>query len=120
MKHIESNNQQALFQWAAYSNIKYPELSLMYHIPNGGKRNVREAARLKKEGVKSGIPDICLPVARGIYHGLYIELKAGKGKASDNQKDWIDRLTNQGYKAEVCIGWEQAKDAILEYLEGLK
>lgn len=46
MNHQESQEQQALFEWAAY----HPELELMHHIPNGGKRNPREAARLKREG----------------------------------------------------------------------
>lgn len=74
----EGNEQEALFRWAAFVRGRFPEIDLLYHIPNGGSRNRLEAANLKRQGVKSGVPDLCLPVARGKYHGLYIEMKYGK------------------------------------------
>lgn len=114
----ESVEQTNLFRWAAYEQGKYPELKLMYHIPNGGSRNRLEAANLKKQGVKSGVPDICLPVARGAYHGLYIEMKAGRNKASENQKQWLSNLNAQGYYAVLCYGWNAASEVITNYLEG--
>jgi len=77
----ESDHQIALFQWVSYQLKRYPELELLYHIPNGGYRYKTTARRLKAEGVKAGVPDICLPVPRGGYHGLYIEMKAGKKQA---------------------------------------
>lgn len=93
----------------------------MYHIPNGGKRGKAEAIRFKAEGVKSGVPDICLPVARLGYHGLYIELKRRKGgKVSEEQNEWIGALNGQGYAAVVCRGWESAKEFIMAYLTGTK
>lgn len=113
----ESAEQIALFQWAAYSSGKYPELRLMHHIPNGGKRDAREAAKFKREGVLPGVSDIFLPVARGKFHGLYVEMKAKNGKLSDNQKWWIAETTEQGYKSICCYGWEEAKDEIVKYLE---
>ena len=116
MRNLESQEQQALFQWAELNKNKYPELGLMFHIPNGGKRNITTAVRLKKEGVKSGIPDIFLPTARGNYHGLFIEMKAGKNPETANQLRWIAELTLEGYKATTCRGWERAKDVILDYL----
>lgn len=92
---------------------------MLYHVPNGGSRNRIEAARLKAQGVKSGVPDIVLPAARGEYHGLYIELKRQRGgRISEEQKKWIAGLTEQGYRAEVCEGWEAAAKVIIEYLEG--
>ena len=75
--------------------------------------------RLKKEGVKAGVPDIGLPVPRGAYHGLYIELKVGKNKTSLKQKEWISMLKEQGYFVEVCYGWIAAKEVIENYLKGL-
>ena len=69
MNHPESQEQQALFSWAEYAKGLHPELGLLYHIPNGGKRDKLEAARLKLEGVKAGVPDLCLPVARGGAQG---------------------------------------------------
>lgn len=114
----ESAEQRALFQWANLQRCKYPELEMMYHIPNGGRRDPKEAAMLKAEGVKPGVPDICLPVARGKYHGLYIELKRKHvGKTSAAQEQWIERLRAHGYAAFVCRGWEDASDLIIEYLK---
>ena len=101
----ESTEQQALFQWAEFAAKKTPELKLMFAIPNGGKRNITTAARLKKEGVKSGVPDICLPVPCGEFHGLYIEMKIGKNKPSMNQLWLSEQLQGQGYRVDVCYGW---------------
>lgn len=66
----ESGHQEALFEWAAYHMDCMPELEYMHHIPNGGKRDKRTAVALKRQGVKAGVPDICLPVARNGYHGV--------------------------------------------------
>lgn len=116
MKQQESEHQQALFQWAQLARGKYPELALMFHIPNGGKRDYTTAARLKAEGVLPGIPDIMLPVSRGGYHGLWVELKADHGKPSRAQLDYIDRLREQGYAALICYGWQIAREEIENYL----
>lgn len=113
----EAQEQIALIQWARLQSGKYPELALLYHIPNGGSRHPAEAARLKQQGVKAGVPDLCLPVARGGYNGLYIELKAGRNKPTPSQKEWLGWLNQQGYRAVVCWGWQAAKDEIMAYLE---
>lgn len=114
----ESEEQCALFQWAEMMSRKHSELSLLYHIPNGGARSKGTAGRLKAEGVKSGVPDLCLPVARGKYHGLYIEMKVGKNKPTENQVKWISALLEQGYQAKVCYGWQDAAAVIERYLKG--
>ena len=116
----EAQEQEWLFQWAgAMQRLRWPELELMHHIPNGGSRNRIEAARLKAQGVKSGVPDIFLPVARNGRHGLYIELKrrAG-GKVSPEQEKMIRNLNQQGYMAVVCKGWNAAADVIEKYMGG--
>lgn len=114
----EGEEQEALFQWAAYQLGTMPELELMHHIPNGGSRNKIEAARLKAQGVKSGVPDIFLPVARKGFHGLYIELKRKKsGVVSESQSKWLGALMEQGYMTAVCYGAEQAINVIKEYLK---
>lgn len=112
----EAMEQEALFSWAAVCSATYPELEMMYHIPNGGKRNRAEAARLKRQGVKAGVPDICLPVPRYGFHGLYIELKAGDNKPTEKQSKWISLLQKQGYATAVCVGWVAAKETISKYL----
>ena len=116
-KHLEEDEQQALFQWVDWMSGTHPELEMLFHIPNGGKRGKLEAIRLKREGVKAGVPDLFLPVARGDYHGLFVELKAGKGVASLMQREWIVRLEKQGYRAQIAVGWEAAAKVIMEYLK---
>jgi hypothetical protein len=115
---LESQEQATLFEWARLMENRYPELRLMYHIPNGGLRNKPVAVTLTAQGVRRGVPDICLPVARHEFHGLYIELKRLKGgKVSQEQADWILLLKEQGYKAEVCYGFADAKNVLEEYLK---
>ena len=113
----ESGAQEMLFQWVAYQTGRYPELALLYHIPNGGKRDARTAVALKRQGVKAGVPDLHLPVARSGYYGLYIELKVGNNRATSLQKEWIRQLNEQGYLAVVCYGWQAAAEQIIDYLE---
>lgn len=71
---------------------------------------------LKREGVKSGVPDLCLPVARGGLHGLYVEMKRQGGKISENQTEWIKNLRDQGYRVTIAYTCEEAIDAIVQYL----
>ena len=117
MTGTEGQAQEFLFDWIQYQLGKYPELKLLYHIPNGGKREAATARVLKRQGVKAGVPDLHLPVARGGYHGLYIELKVGKNKATEYQKEWLENLTKQGYYATVCYGWQAAAEELINYLQ---
>lgn len=113
----ESTEQTWLFRWAYMMSNSHPDLKLMYHVPNGGSRNKIEAAKLKAQGVKSGVPDICLPVPKNGYNGLYIELKRRKGgTVSKEQREWIVALNKQGYLAEVCKGFDEAVEVIERYL----
>ena len=74
----ESGHQEAIIEWCAWNMQQYPELELLYHVPNGGKRDKATAAVLKRQGVKAGVPDLVLPVARCGYHGLYRVEGAGR------------------------------------------
>ena len=118
MRHnqYEAAEQIKLFRWAVWAVNQYPELELLYHIPNGGSRNAIEAAHLKQQGVKAGVPDLCLPVARGSYHGLYIEMKAGKNKPTEKQWKWIEALKAQGYAVSICWSYEAARSEIEKYM----
>lgn len=116
-RRSEATEQETLIQWCGWQQSKYPELKLIYHIPNGGSRNTLEAANLKRQGVKAGVPDLCLPVARNGFHGLYIEMKYGKNKTTENQKEWLEELTAQGYFTAVCYGAEEAERIIARYLQ---
>jgi hypothetical protein len=116
MKQQEHIEQAAVFAWARLAEPAYPELALLFAVPNGGVRNKVTAARLKAEGVKRGVPDMWLPVARGDCHGLVIELKAKGGRPTPEQRVWLAALEAQGWRALVCVGREQAIAALEQYL----
>lgn len=114
----EHQEQAALVHWAELASQSEPDLGLLFAIPNGGYRHPSVAHALKKEGVKPGVPDLFLPVARGRSHGLFVELKAQEGTVSPKQKRWGDLLQAQGYAFAIAYGWEEAKDVITGYLKG--
>lgn len=99
-----------------YFRLRYPK-GLIFAIPNGGQRNVIVASKLKAEGVLSGVPDLCIPIAKKGYNGLYIELKNGKsGKLSDNQKTIMGKLQNEGYRCEVCWSFDEFRSVVDSYM----
>jgi hypothetical protein len=110
--------QEALFRWVRFSLGKWPELRLLYHIPNEGRRSVAAGAAMKRQGLRAGVPDLCLPVARGGFHALYIELKAVGGKPTGKQEEWLEELRAQDNAAYVAYGWEQAAERIQTYMRG--
>lgn len=118
LEATEHDHQVALFQWAARFQKALPALAMLFAIPNGGARHIATARRLKAEGVKPGVPDLMMPVARGGHHGLFIELKAKGGRATPEQSGWLERLRAQGYCAAVCVGWDSARALIENYLRG--
>lgn len=127
-KHIEDEHQKYLIMWADLTRIDpvndvFESIGeYLVHIPNGGKRDKREAGRLKAQGVRAGFPDLGFFYPVGDFHGLFIEMKKPivkgqrKPKVEDNQKEWIDRLSAQGYDTAVCFGWHEARMKILDYL----
>lgn len=119
----EAAEQRAVIQYRDIMCTRYPELGMLHHIPNGGKRTKAEAAMLKGEGVAAGVPDLSLPVPRprpdgGTWHGLYIELKVADHSNSPTaeQKKWLDALRSYGYMAVVAYGAVQAIQIIESYL----
>jgi hypothetical protein len=117
VKQTEHYEQVKLFQWAKAQSSKYPQLTIMFAIPNGGKRNIVTATKLKAEGVKSGVPDIFLAYPSLHAHGLFIEMKSPNGKVSTNQREWIGALSASGYMCSVCYSFDEAKKVICEYLD---
>jgi VRR-NUC domain len=113
MKYKESTLQQSCVTWFRYSFPKYS--LLLFAIPNGGARTLRTGAILKREGVIPGIPDLFLAVPKLHYGGLWIEMKAGKGKLSPLQKDMIKRL-EINYKVAVCYSVDEFMNVVNDYL----
>lgn len=110
LKRTESQEQIVVIDYCRYKRIP------IFHIPNGGSRNRIEAANLKRQGVKPGVPDLMLPVAKQGYHGLFIEMKVGYNKPTKNQERWIELLRKNGYLAKTCWGAKEAIDLITNYM----
>lgn len=108
----EDNLQLALCN---YLKMAYRDV-IFHHSPNEGKRSYFERFKLKIMGVSSGFPDLFIPIAKGGYHGLFIELKIKPNKCTDNQKKWIKYIIEQGYKADICYDFDEAKKVIDDYL----
>jgi len=113
LEHVEAVR---LIHWRNQNVPLIPELALLFAIPNGGKRNIRVAQKLKAEGVIAGVSDYMLPVARQGFHGLFLELKRIGGRATKEQKDWATDVSRQGYMAIFCEGADAAKVAVMDYL----
>ena len=119
-RHEEQNEQRALLIICDMHLWKWPELRMLYHVPNGGLRSKIEAAIMSALGVKSGVPDLVLPVARRGWFGAYIEMKrpGQRRKTGPMQKWWLQHLAVSGYATIVCDSAESAWQFIKWYLEG--
>lgn len=119
MSQNESMQQRALIKWASMQRIgieDYRVSDFLYAIPNAAKRGPRLAAALKAEGLKAGVHDLHLPVPRPNFAGLWVEMKYGKNKMTDEQLGWKCKMELVGHKCVTCYTWEDAKDAIINYL----
>lgn len=121
----EDGEQSAIFCWAAINLNKYPELKWLFAIPNGGFRNIITANKLKATGTKRGVSDMMLPVRRGVWPGIFIELKTKaavdkdkkNGGMSEEQKEFAEFIRIQGYGFAKCVGWQEATKMLVRYLE---
>lgn len=113
----EFAHQCSLFMWANLVKQQWPELQMMFSIKNEEKSGSKVVGgRFKASGLKSGVPDVFLPIARKGRFGLFVEMKKIGGKASKEQIEFGKRLIDQGYGWCVCEGWEAARDILIQYL----
>jgi hypothetical protein len=121
-KKTEHSEQVTVIDWCFDMLRIYPELDLIFAIPNGamlggGRVGAIRANSLKAEGMRPGVCDLFLPVARGKWHGMFIEMKTEIGKLSDNQKEFIASVEQQDYYAVVCFGADEAIEQLTFYLQ---
>lgn len=119
----EHQQQAATVSWFKWNYRKYA--GCIVALPNGtylhgtkGQRSA-QAAKLKAEGMKPGASDLFVCVARGGFHGLWIEMKdQGKTYCSvtQDQRDHIELMIEMGYAAEWCAGTDEAKSTIEKYM----
>lgn len=112
----ETQEQQAVIEWAAYARGKYPGLRNLYHVPNEGKRSKSAGGLEKSLGLSRGVPDLVLDWPAGVYHGLRIEMKYGKNRPTQEQEDWLRRLDAAGYCTAVCWSAREAIAVITAYM----
>lgn len=118
LRSSEATETKQVVAWCNWSQGKYPQLKLLYHIANEGKRTKTTAKELQRQGLKAGVPDLCLPVASGDgkYSSLYIEMKWGTNTTSKSQKEFLKALNNNGCYACVCYDADSAISVIKSYL----
>jgi VRR-NUC domain len=113
----EENEQAALFHWAKLNANNYPELKLLYAVPNAGKRGPLARNHMLRTGLQAGVPDVCLPIPRAKYGALYIEMKMPTNKPTPKQLQWIAALREFGNCVVIAHSWVEAQDMILKYLK---
>lgn len=113
--HIGMTEEEATITVVEYCYMRGIPVA---HVPNEGKRSPQQGARLKRMGMSKGFPDLVIPIPRGDYHGLYLELKVGEGKTSAEQKRWLNILSANGYASTACWGVDEAINTISRYLKG--
>jgi hypothetical protein len=116
----EHQEQCAVISWARAHEHVYPDLRWLAAIPNGGHRHKAVAAKLKAEGVQRGVPDLMLTVPMNKYHGLFIELKYGRNKPTDNQITWLAHLMLRDYFAVIACSAAEAIQVLEWYVKGAK
>ena len=124
MRQLESTEQQRLFTWWRLEGARHFGLPacVLFAIPNGGKRSLKTAMTLKREGVQAGVPDIFLAVPARHHYGLFVELKrpkgpgVSKGRPTQAQREVMQALTARGYCCKVAYGADEARKVIEWYL----
>lgn len=101
MNHREDAFQMAVLKLLA---LAYP-LAIPFHVPNGGKRNAREAGRLKGLGVLAGMMD--LGIIRPHGRIAWLELKAPGGTLSKSQQALHPRVRALGHAVHVIWDIDQ-------------
>ncbi len=114
---LEHQIQSTAINMVQYMMGLCPELDVLYAIPNGGNRDAITGKMLKREGVKAGMPDLHLPVARHGFNSLYIEVKTPEGRLSKVQRAMIEKLQQHGNAVYVCRSTEDILQTLRDYLE---
>jgi len=114
----EHREQVEVIRWADSQVETHPEFAFLFAIANAGAgAQSGQAGKMKAEGVRPGVPDLCLPVPRGVYHGLYIEMKqATAGTTSGVQRAWHEFLKRQGFYMATAHGADIAKQILTTYI----
>lgn len=116
----KKDNEEERIQCEFFHSVKlfFPKLpsKLLFAVPNGGSRNVIEAANLKKQGVTSGVADVVLLIPKKGYASLCLEFKTQKGIQSDEQKEFQRQAESCKNKYVIVRSAKQAIEEVRKYL----
>ncbi len=112
----EHNIQTSYFDVLRLNEGKFPILKGVFAVPNGGARHIATAVKLRREGVKSGVFDVCIPFARSGFNLMFIEFKFGKNNLTNSQIDFLNLFKDEKTKFEVCWSVWDALDKTGKYL----
>ena len=113
----EAIEQAKVIAWARANERNYPYLQLLHCSLNGVKMTKAQAGRAIAQGMLSGVPDLFLPVPKNGYHGLFIEMKYGSNKVTENQEKFLQNAANVGYAVSVCYSANEAIKRIEDYYQ---
>ena len=111
----EAAEQENVIKWARDNEKTYPFLWMLHSSLNGVKLSKIQAGKAKASGMLSGVPDLFLPVPRGCFFGLYIEMKSATGRIMPSQSRYLSAVSDFGYSAVVCYSANEAIEKIKEY-----
>lgn len=114
----EHDMQSNFFEWLSHQ--RFEGVELIHAVPNGGARHIVAAVKLKREGVKAGVPDVLCPFARGGYIGLAIEFKSKDGNPSKEQRERITKMQLEGWCVMLCWDWMAAAKAVQGYAGNMR
>jgi hypothetical protein len=120
MYRIIKKDTEASVQQLIVKYLKLSQPTALYCATAGGLHTSRsQAVRMKMTGYVKGVPDLLIFEPRKGYHGLMLEIKKdSKAKASEYQKEWIEKLKARGYHAAVVHSLDEAIKQIDEYFAG--
>ena len=113
-RDLEHKLQSACVRWF---RLQYPKMKHnLFSVPNGGKRDAATGAKLKEEGALAGVADLIFLKSNRFYGALLIEMKIDEGKQSQHQKEWQQKITNDGYKYVIVRSLDEFQKEINQYL----
>lgn len=113
----EHKLQSACVRWY---RLQYPKMRHnLFSVPNGGKRDAVTAAKMKEEGALAGVADLILLKSNRFYGALLIEMKTKTGNQSESQKEWEQKIVNDGYKYIVVRSLDEFQREVNQYLNDI-
>lgn len=110
----ESKIQQEIVCWFNnnYCLKHHNPRNIIFAVPNGGSRDIREAMTLKNTGLLPGVSDLIV-----IHNGevLFVEVKIDTGRQSEQQKEFQNRVEQNGFKYHLVRSLDEFKPILTHH-----